>query len=143
FCKNTSERGLTLGTSMAVSGAAMSPTSGHSTHSLKAFILGVLNARLGYWIDNPTAPGRQNSSSRAPTGLSVLWELLAVRSRFGHSIHLSDGGHFENLGIYELLRRGCRRIIAIDASCDPARDFQEFANTIRRAQIDLGIRVIR
>jgi hypothetical protein len=72
----------------------------------------------------------------------VIREILAMRSRFGKVIHLSDGGHFENLGVFELLRRGCRRIIVIDASCDPDSHYSDLANAIRRAQIDLGVRIL-
>jgi hypothetical protein len=69
--------------------------------------------------------------------------MLGFRAKFDEWIHLSDGGHFENLGVYELLRRGCRRIVVIDASCDPDRTFSDLANAIRRARIDLGIQVHR
>ena len=135
--------GMSLGTAMAVSGAAMSPTSGRTTHPIKAFILGVLNARLGIWIGNPRVPDAVRSPKPALAGFTVLREMLGRRAKFGAWIHLSDGGHFENLGVYELLRRGCRRIVVIDASCDPDRHFADLANAIRRARIDLGIRVSR
>ena len=138
-------KGLTLGTAMAVSGAAMSPTSGRSTHPIRAFLLGVLNARLGLWIENPTVDhrGRGTSAIRKLSGLRVLREILGERAKVSHWIHLSDGGHFENLGIHELVRRGCRRIVAVDASCDPNRIFSDLANAIRRIQIDLGVRITR
>ena len=136
-------KSLSLGTAMAVSGAAMSPTSGRSTHPLRAFILGILNARLGLWIGNPQHPASVASESPPLAGLTVLREMLGVRAKFASWIHLSDGGHFENLGIYELVRRGCRRIVVVDASCDPQRDFADLANAIRRVRIDLGIRIYR
>jgi len=135
--------GLSLGAAMAVSGAAMSPTSGRTTHALKAFVLGILNARLGIWIGNPSHPPAVRRHNPPLAGLTVLSELLGLRARFKSWIHLSDGGHFENLGVYELLRRGCRRIVVVDASCDPDRNFADLANAIRRARIDLGIQVYR
>ena len=134
---------ISLGTAMAVSGAAMSPTSGRSTHPFKAFILGILNARLGLWVANPSVPRALASRGPRLAGRTVLSEMLGVRRQFGPWIHLSDGGHFENLGVYELVRRGCRRIVAIDASCDAERGFADLANTIRRVRIDLGIRIYR
>jgi len=102
-------------------------------------LLGLLNARLGLWIGNPSAPQTVTHESPSLTGLAVLTEALGIRSRFGKWIHLSDGGHFENLGVYELLRRGCSRIVAIDGSCDPKSHMSDLANVIRRARIDLGV----
>jgi hypothetical protein len=127
---------------MAVSGAAMSPTSGYRTHPIKALFFGVLNARLGLWIGNPSAKGDVVARSRPKLGgFTVLKEMLDHRGAFDSWIHLSDGGHFENLGVYELLRRGCMRIVVVDSSCDPQRCFEDLANAIRRARIDLAVRV--
>lgn len=142
FRKTSDNVGLTLGTAMAVSGAAVSPTSGRSTDPLRAFLLGLMNARLGLWIGNPSRGSVEKETPRLG-GLTMLQELLGIRTIFKRWIHLSDGGHFENLGVYELVRRGCRRIIAVDASCDPQRNFSDLANTIRRVQIDLGVSIRR
>ena len=130
---------LTLGTAMAVSGAAMSPTAGRTTHPIRAFILGLLNARLGLWVGNPSSPSTVSQESPPLTGWAVLSEVLGIRAKFTSWIHLSDGGHFENLGVYELLRRGCSRIVVVDGSCDPKGYMADLANLIRRARIDLGI----
>ena len=54
-------------------------------------------------------------------------------------VYLSDGGHFENLGIYEMLRRRCRTIVAVDAACDPEFEFGDLGNAIRKARIDFGV----
>lgn len=140
---DSGDPGLTLGSAMAVSGAAVSPTAGVSTHPIRAFILGVLNARLGMWLGNPSAPEELRGRSPPLGGYTILKEMLGSRARFGNWVHLSDGGHFENLGIYELVRRGCSRIVAIDASCDPERDFGDLADAIRRARIDLGVEIFR
>jgi len=56
-------------------------------------------------------------------------------------IYLTDGGHIENLGIYELLRRQCALIIAVDAEADPGMNFNSFISLQRHALIDLGIRI--
>lgn len=133
--------GVSLGGAMAVSGAAVSPTSGSSTRPLRALLLGVLNARLGMWIGNPRNPAAVRRTSPAKGGLAVLGEMLGMRVKFGDWLHLSDGGHFENLGVYELVRRGCMRIIAIDASCDPKCEFDDLSNLIRRARIDLDVHI--
>ena len=56
-------------------------------------------------------------------------------------MYLTDGGHIENLGIYELLRRRCRVVIAVDAEADPQMAFGSFNTLERYALIDLGIRI--
>lgn len=141
FYKEAGGHGVTLAGAMAVSGAAVSPTAGSATRALKALVLGVLNARLGMWIGNPHHPEAVRKASPALAGFTVLKEMFGLRARFGKWIHLSDGGHFENLGVYELVRRGCLRIVAIDASCDPDREFGDLAETIRRVRIDLGVNI--
>jgi len=143
YAQTNFAHGLTLGTAMAVSGAAMSPTAGRTTHPLRALILGVLNARLGIWIGNPRFPEAVASDKPPLAGFTVLREILGLRSKFSRWIHLSDGGHFENLGLYELIRRGCRRIILVDATCDPNGEFSDLANAIRRVKIDLGVTIKR
>jgi hypothetical protein len=56
-------------------------------------------------------------------------------------VFLSDGGHFENLGVYEMIARRCRTIVVVDAGCDPAYTFEDLGNAIRRARIDLGVAI--
>ena len=65
---------------------------------------------------------------------------------FGHDrrtrceyVYLSDGGHFENLGLYEMIRRRCRCIVVSDAGCDPAYGFEDLGNAVRKIAIDLGV----
>src|SRR5260370_35529787 len=55
------------------------------------------------------------------------------------TIYLTGGGHIENLGIYELLRRRCRLIIAVDAEADPEMSFRSLVALQRYALIDLGV----
>jgi hypothetical protein len=57
-------------------------------------------------------------------------------------VYLSDGGHFENLAIYELVRRGCKLIVAGDASCDPAVGFGDLHNAIERCRTDFGVEIV-
>lgn len=56
-------------------------------------------------------------------------------------INISDGGHIENLGVYELLRRKCRLIIAVDAGEDKKYDFPDLSNMLIRARNELGIEI--
>ena len=55
--------------------------------------------------------------------------------------YLTDGGHFENLGAYELIRRRLRLIVIIDAGGDPDYVFSDLANLIRKARLDFGAEI--
>jgi hypothetical protein len=132
---------LSLGTALAISGAAASPNMGyHSTPSV-AFLLTVFNVRLGWWIQNPSSA--ENWRRGGPyLGLRyLLSELLGLTNEETPFVYVSDGGHFENLGIYELVRRKCRFIVASDASQDKDFEFEDLGNAIRKCQIDLGVRI--
>src|SRR5262249_58439421 len=56
-------------------------------------------------------------------------------------IYLSDGGHFENLGLYEMVRRRCRYMVVVDAGCDPTYTFEDLGNAVRKIAIDLGVKI--
>ena len=56
-------------------------------------------------------------------------------------MYLSDGGHFENLGLYEMVLRRCRRIVVIDGGADPDYTFEDLANAVRKIRIDFGIEI--
>jgi predicted acylesterase/phospholipase RssA len=131
---------LTLGAAMAISGAAVSPSMGYRTKPLLAALLTVFNVRLGWWVGNPNGPDWLRRGPKLGISLLVreLCGLTTDRNRF---VYLSDGGHFENLGLYELVRRRCRFIIAADAGMD--RDFllEDLANAIRKCRTDLGIEI--
>jgi hypothetical protein len=128
---------LGLSTAMAISGAAVSPNMGFHTSKATAFLLTVFNARLGRWFPNPRKEG---VSSGPSLGLFyLLYELLGMTNDQRSYVYLSDGGHFENLGIYELLRRRCRYIIACDAGADPKYQCEDISRAISRARTDLGV----
>ncbi len=130
--------GTTLGRAIAVSGAAASPNMGYHTSPVVAFLLTVFNLRLGWWFPNP---GTQAGSTAAPRfNLGYMFaELFAsatYRSRF---LMVSDGGHFENLAVYELIKRRCAVIIASDAECDAKLSFEGLGSLIRMCDVDLGV----
>jgi hypothetical protein len=56
-------------------------------------------------------------------------------------VYLSDGGHFENLGLYEMVRRGCAEIVVVDAGCDPTYSYEDLGNALRKIRIDLGVEI--
>ncbi len=133
---------LTLGTATAVSAAAVSPNSGSTTIKPLVFILTLLNLRLGYWLPNPRKlHGKRKVIFRKVKFEYLLKELFSRIDAESLFVNVSDGGHLENLGIYELLRRRCRLIIASDAGADPHHDFSDLAKLIRMARIDLAIEI--
>ncbi len=132
---------LSLGTALAISGAAASPNMGyHSTPSV-AFLLTVFNVRLGWWIQNPSSAATWRRGGPYLGLRYLLSELLGLTSERTPFVYVSDGGHFENLGIYELVRRKCRFIVASDAGQDQGFEFEDLGNAIRKCQIDLGVRI--
>lgn len=135
--------GVTLATAMSISGAAASPNMGYHSSPATAFLMTLFNVRLGAWLPNPARAASlgedikrsgPNDSLRA-----LLRELAGSTDDRGRDIYLSDGGHFENLGIYEMVRRRCRYIMVSDAGADPECAFEDLGNAVRKVKIDLGI----
>jgi hypothetical protein len=133
--------GITLGTAVALSGAAASPNMGYHSSPVVGFIMALFNARLGAWLGNPGRPGRLSWKLPGPqVALRPLFREVAGQttdqSKF---VYLSDGGHFENLALYEMVRRRCRLIVVLDSGCDPDFTFDDLGNALRKIRIDFGI----
>ena len=146
------ERGINLGMAMAVSGAAASPNMGYHSSPSLAFLMTLFNVRLGRWFANPTRPVPKHEGNAvlppAPPRTSpqvgivhLIKELFGLTDANADFVYLSDGGHFENLGVYELVRRRCRLIVAVDAGADRAFDFADLGNVIRKCGTDLHIEI--
>jgi hypothetical protein len=99
----------------------------------------VFNVRLGWWVGNPRHQRGYKKSGPLNVILRLACELFGLTSEEGKYIYLSDGGHFENLGIYELVRRRCRFIVACDAEEDHAFGFGGLGNAIEKCRSDFGI----
>lgn len=134
---------LDLGTAMAISGAAAAPHMGTLTSSRYMLLLAMLNIRLGYWVRRPSTKQSDRWWLRLLPHASryFLRELTGRMTEHTACVNVSDGGHIENLGIYELLRRRCRTIIAIDGECDPQHHFEGLLKLVYMAWIDLGVRI--
>ncbi|WP_052409490.1 GMC oxidoreductase [Paraburkholderia oxyphila] len=142
---------LSLGQWMAISGAAATTGLGRNTKLAESLLLGLLNFRIGYWWNSGIAAGER--PGRYPPALwrrlkslpSALFTLQAKlldewRAYFeGPSArmwYLSDGGHFDNTGIYELLRRRLPFIVAVDAGADPTYCCDSLALLTRQVRYD-------
>lgn len=130
---------VTLATAMTASAAAFNSNMGSLSMDLGAaatFLMASLNLRLGYWY-------HFSKVRHFFPGCDLFFEMFS-RTNSGarsSSIHLSDGGHFENLAVYELLRRRCRYILASDCGADSQAAFDDVGNALRRAREDFGVEV--
>jgi hypothetical protein len=134
-------RGLTLGTAMTISGAAVSPNMGYHSSPLVAFLLTLFNVRLGWWLGNPGSAGDTTFTLASPRIAlrPLISELLGQSDDTSPYVMLSDGGHFENLGLYEMVLRRCRLIVLSDAGEDPAYSFEDLSNALTKIHTDLGV----
>jgi hypothetical protein len=132
---------LHIGTAMAISGAALNPGQGFHTSTQVAFLLTLFDVRLGWWIGNPrnrktyTRPGPLIAAGPL---VRELFGLLDERSPY---LNLSDGGNFDNLGLYELVRRGCRFIVAVDAEEDQDFEFNALGAAVRKCRDDFQVEI--
>ncbi|WP_182864691.1 GMC oxidoreductase [Rhodopirellula sp. JC639] len=147
---------LSLRQWIGISGAAIDPGRGRTTHLGTALLMGLLNMRTGHWWDSGIAAADR-----------IGWPKLSPLRRFLYLIprcfqtqallisewiarypgpwerfwHISDGGYFENLAAYELVRRRVPRIILCDGGADPSYEFEDFAELVRKVRIDFGARI--
>jgi hypothetical protein len=129
--------GVPLGQAVAISGAAVSSNMGYNTSPLVSFLLTMFNVRLGWWFPNPSR-GSWHARGLNFSLLYLTMELLGIADEKRRFLNVSDGGHFENLGVYELVRRRCKVIIACDAECDENLQFGGLGNMIRICETDFG-----
>ncbi|MEQ1950049.1 patatin-like phospholipase family protein [Mesorhizobium yinganensis] len=134
---------LDLATAAAISGAAVSSSMGRIGIGLLGPTLALLNLRLGFWLVNP----RNLSPLREKRRWHELLRLYLFNEAFGRldaqsaRIYVTDGGHIDNIGLYQLLKRRCKFIVIVDAEADPAMNFGAFCDVQRFARIDEGVRI--
>jgi len=133
--------GLTLGTALAISGAAASPNMGYNSSPLVTLLLALFNVRLGWWLGNTGPHGAKTYGKEGPSNAikPFITEMFGLTTDESDYVYLSDGGHFENLALYEMIRRRCRCIVLSDAGCDPDYGFADLGNAVRKIAIDLGV----
>ena len=105
--------------------------------------MSLFNVRLGWWLGNPGPEGQETYGQDGPTFalLPLVTEAFGLTTDDRKYVYLSDGGHFENLGLYEMVRRRCRFIVVCDAGCDPKCEFQDLGNAVRKIALDLGVSI--
>lgn len=139
---------VTLPTAVAISGAAANSDSGVAgkgltINPLVSVLMSIFNLRLGYWVVNPNIEFQPNQKTN-PSYLTPGFRGIINRKKLNEEanfVQLSDGGHFENLAMYELIRRHCRLIVCCDAEQDNKFVFGGLINIIEKARIDFGVRI--
>ncbi len=138
-------RGMTLPTAMAISGAAANPHTGvagggPTRTRLISALMALLNLRLGYWAPHPGCKRglRWPPNFVHPGVLAIFGQGLNERGRM---VELTDGGHFENLGIYELIRRRVDVVLVSDGGADKEFAFGDLANAVERVRVDFGVKI--
>ncbi len=133
---------VTVPASVAISGAAFGPGMGKMSMGPIDNLMGIVNARLGVWLPHPGYVAERDTTHRwydGPGWPQLLREMFGLfRLRLPY-IYVTDGGHWENLGVVELLRRGCRDIVVISAAGDGADSFSTIGDAIALAREELGI----
>ncbi len=164
-CDKPRRKYFTLPAAVAMSGAALSPSMGKQTRWPLRFLMALANVRLGVWVPNPRRLGsfkpqefeerpgenrlrrriraavrrRRNRHYPSPRPSYLLRELLGMNPLNANYLYVTDGGHYENLGLVELLRRGCTEIYCFDASND---DFDAIGDAVALARSELKVEVV-
>ncbi|HEX6126398.1 MAG TPA: patatin-like phospholipase family protein [Pyrinomonadaceae bacterium] len=152
YCRSrTSGKALRLGTAMAISGAAANPNMGYYSSAVVTFLMSLFNIRLGWWLGNTgergsnkdwLGYGKQRYFEKVGPSIAVLPLLNETLGRTDEKkrfLMVTDGGHFENLALYEMVLRRCRFILLSDGAADADFKFGEIANAIQKCKVDLGV----
>ncbi len=165
-------KSIKLGTAMAISGAAANPNMGYYSSPIVTFLLALFNVRMGWWLGNPgkigdtqdlswlkhrfldllkgkisrgnDLKGRKFYEKSCPTiaVFPLINETLGRTDENKRYINVTDGGHFENLGLYEPILRRCKFIVVSDGAEDANFNFGEISNAIEKCKVDLGVQII-
>jgi hypothetical protein len=140
---------LSLPAVIAMSGAAISPSMGKMTRRPLTFLMALANIRLGVWVPNPRwlvdfeEDERLRKRYLRPRPFYLLCELLGLNRIGAKYLYVTDGGHYENLGLVELLRRGCTEVYCFDASGvgKGRAEFEALGDAIALARSELGVEI--
>ncbi|HKT82554.1 MAG TPA: patatin-like phospholipase family protein [Solirubrobacterales bacterium] len=139
------DRDFTLPAAVAMSGAAISPSMGKMTAKPLRFLMALANVRLGVWVPNPRWVAAEDGKPvpARPRPSYLLRELFGWNSVSAKYLYVTDGGHYENLGLVELLRRGCTHVYCLDASglSSDGDQFGSLGEAIALARSELGVEI--
>lgn len=140
---------MTLPTAVAISGAAANPNTAPGGKGLTrsrsvSLLMSLFNLRLGYWVPHPKGCENIFGQRRVTPNhfRAALYEAGMDADKESAYVQLSDGGHFENLAVYELIRRRCRVIVLSDAAADPGFGFSDLQILLRRIEQDFNTTIV-
>jgi hypothetical protein len=142
-------RDLTLPAVVAISGAAVSPSMGKMTPRPLTFLMALANLRLGVWVPNPRWVAETDEDTPLPRRFAKARASYLIRELLGRNrvdaryLYVTDGGHYENLGLVELLRRGCTEVYCLDASGvgGEGPELGALGDAIALARSELGVEI--
>ena len=121
---------------MATSGAAFASAMGRFSRGTTNALMAALNIDLGIWLPNPRLTSTAAEFPKPRYGY-LFKEILGWYNDSDRFVFVADGGHWDNLGLVELLRRRCATIICIDASGDDVGRFSSLHQAIELAGLEL------
>ncbi len=132
---------ISLGTAVAISGAAASPNMGYHSSPMVTFLMALFNARLGWWLGNPgvhgrTPIGRVRRDSRSWPFSPRRWASPTTAAATSTSRTAATS---TTSASYEMVLRRCHIVVVSDAGCDPDCSFEDLGGAIRKIRIDLGV----
>jgi Patatin-like phospholipase len=134
------KRDITISAAVAMSGAAVAPSMGKMTRAPLRFLLALTNVRLGVWLPNPIRPPTTAVPAN-PRQVRLLYEVAGRHRARSTFLYVTDGGHIENLGLLELLRRECTTIVCLDAAGGSTETFSTLGEAIALAASELNVRI--
>ncbi|HKD70212.1 MAG TPA: patatin-like phospholipase family protein [Candidatus Binataceae bacterium] len=137
------DEGISLGSAMSISGAAASPNMGYNSSTLLTLLMAFFNLRLGAWFGNPGPAGALTYRLSSPKSnlRPIVEEALGLTDDAHPFVYLSDGGHFENIGLYQMVLRRCHTIVVVDATEDNDYTFSDLSRAVDKTRIDLGVQI--
>jgi hypothetical protein len=143
---------ISLMTAVASTGAAASPAMGRKTSSFLRTAFALTNVRLGRWLPNPMSETirREVACQDADTLMrrrrvlgsgfnEFVPELFGLHRADAPRIYVSDGGHYDNLGLIALLHARCKQIWCVDAQADPRGGASQLRSTLRLAESEVCV----
>ncbi len=144
------KRDLTVQAAVAISGAAFASAMGRMNKGFQS-LLAVSGARLGTWLPNPVFVKNAKDNAAQPLypkalpsvrGAGYFYrELFGINRKQARLVQVTDGGHYENLGLVEALRRRCRLIYVVDGGGDTPPLLSGLSDAIRLARFELGVEI--
>ncbi len=142
-----SRNAISLAEALTASAAAVDPAMGIYSAKLGrlvAFVLFAFNLRLGTWwsprrswVERYLRPWNEAFSQMSLAGIGEPSDGKPPAP----DLHLTDGGHFENLAAYEMIRRRCRYIVICDGGADPEITFSDFSQLQQFVREDFGVEI--